>query len=59
MFISYGDLVAMLICASVVAVMTVLLFIANWQLLNENRFLKTRLRSWRRHCARHHAEVPF
>lgn len=59
MFISYGDLIGMLICGSVSAVMLVLLFIANYQLLRENRYLKQRLRAWRKACATRHAEVPF
>jgi hypothetical protein len=59
MFISYNDLIALLICGTVSAVMLVLLFIANYQLLQQNRYLKSRLRAWRRACAARHAEVPF
>jgi hypothetical protein len=59
MFISYGDLLAMLICGTVVAFMLVMLFIANYTLLKENRYLKSRLRAWRKACANRHAEVPF
>ena len=59
MFISYGDLIAMLICATISAVMLVLLFVANYTLLRENRYLKSRLRAWRKHCTNRHAEVPF
>jgi hypothetical protein len=59
MFISYSNLLAMFVCATVISVMLALLFIANHTLLRENRYLKTRLRGWRKHCARQHAEVPF
>jgi hypothetical protein len=59
MFISYGDLIGILICGSVSAFMLVLLLVANYQLLRENRFLKHRLRAWRKACAARHAEVPF
>lgn len=59
MFISYGDLIAMFICTIVVGFMLVMLFIANYTLLRENRYLKSRLRAWRKACANRHAEVPF
>ena len=59
MFISYGDLIAMFICATVSAIMLALLFTANYTLLRENRYLKGRLRAWRKQCARRHTEVPF
>jgi hypothetical protein len=59
MFISYGELIFMLICAAIISVMLFLLFVANYTLLRENRYLKTRLRGWRKNCERHHATVPF
>ena len=59
MFLSAGDFLAMLIAGSVVGIMTILLAIANYQLLKQNRYLKSRLRAWRKHCANRHAEVPF
>lgn len=59
MFISYQELVVMTICAGITAFMTVLLLVANYQLLRENRFLRGRLRAWRSNCAKHHSERPF
>jgi hypothetical protein len=38
--------------------MIFILSFANVQLLNENRFLKQRLRAWRKSCEKH-VEVPF
>ena len=59
MFISYGSLIGMLICVAIISVMLFLLFAANYTLLRENRYLKGRLRAWRKDCARRHTEVPF
>jgi hypothetical protein len=59
MFISYSELVGMLIGATISAGMLILLFSANYMLLKENRYLKGRLRAWRRQCAKRHTEVPF
>jgi hypothetical protein len=59
MYISYGNLITMLICATVMAVMLALLFVANHTLLRENRYLKGRLKSWRKHCNKTHAALPF
>lgn len=59
MFISEIQLLVMLICASFMAGMLALLFIANYRLLNDNRFLRSRLAVWRKRCQREHVEVPF
>ena len=59
MFIDYTQLTVMLICGGINAIMLVLLFIANYRLLNENRFLRSRLSVWRKRCQRTHVEVPF
>lgn len=59
MFMSYSELLFMFCVTLGWAGMTVLLFIANWKLLQENRYLKGRLRAWRKACATRHAEVPF
>jgi hypothetical protein len=59
MFIEYTQLTVMLICAGINAIMLVLLFIANYKLLNDNRFLRSRLSVWRKRCQREHVEVPF
>lgn len=58
MFISYSELVGMTILAGVSMFMLILLFVANYTLLKENRFLRTRLRAWRKAC-QNHVEVPF
>lgn len=58
MFISYSELVGMTIMAAVSLFMLIILFIANYTLLKENRFLRGRLRSWRKSC-QNHVEVPF
>jgi hypothetical protein len=59
MYLSSMDLIALLIAGSVSAFMLVILFIANYTLLKQNRFLKSRLRAWRKACEKRHAEVPF
>jgi hypothetical protein len=59
MLIPTSDLIAMIICAAVSLGMLVLLFIANYTLLKENRYLKSRLQAWRQSCQRDHVEVPF
>jgi hypothetical protein len=59
MFIDYTELLIMLICGAINAIMLVLLFIANYKLLNDNRFLRSRLSVWRKRCQRQHVEVPF
>ena len=59
MFIEYTELLVMLICGGINAIMLVLLFIANYKLLNDNRFLRSRLSVWRKRCQREHVEVPF
>jgi len=58
MTLSYGDMVAITIALGACIVMLIVLTYANIQLLNENRFLKARLRAWRKSC-QNHAEVPF
>ena len=58
MTLSYGEIVAITIALGVSIIMMFILAFANVQLLNENRFLKQRLRAWRKSCE-NHAEVPF
>ena len=59
MIISTNDLIAMTICAGVSLSMLILLFIANYTLLKQNRYLKSRLQAWRQSCQREHVKVPF
>jgi len=58
MTLSYGDMVAITIALGACIVMLIVLAYANIQLLSENRFLKQRLRAWRKAC-QNHTEVPF
>ena len=58
MTLSYGDLVAISIALGFSLVLILIMLYANVQLLNENRFLKQRLRAWRKSCEKH-VEVPF
>lgn len=59
MYLSTGEAIFMMICVVIVGGMTVLLFIANYSLLKQNRYLKSRLRAWRKDCQRRHADIPF
>lgn len=59
MYLSAADFMAMFIAGSAITLLMILLLIANYQLLRENRFLKSRLRAWRKACANRHAEIPF
>jgi hypothetical protein len=58
MTLSYGEIVAITIALGFSLVLILIMLYANVQLLNENRFLKQRLRAWRKSCE-NHAEVPF
>jgi hypothetical protein len=58
MYLSISDMIGMTICLAVTLFMLVMLFTSNYMLLKENRFLKGRLRSWRKACS-NHTEVPF
>jgi hypothetical protein len=58
MYLSSGDMIAITIAlVSSMALLFIVTF-ANIHLLNENRFLKGRLRAWRKSC-QNHVEVPF
>jgi hypothetical protein len=59
MYLSTTEALFMIVSGLVVTSMTVLLFIANYKLLKQNRFLKRRLQAWRKQCQRQHVEVPF
>ena len=58
MYLDTGTIIAITIALGVSLVMIFVLSFANIQLLQENRFLKQRLRAWRQSC-RNHVEVPF
>jgi len=58
MTLSYGEIVAITIALGASIILMFILTFANIQLLQENRFLKQRLRAWRKSC-QNHVEVPF
>jgi hypothetical protein len=58
MYMDTGTIVAITIALGASLIMMFILAFANVQLLQENRFLKQRLRAWRQAC-RNHVEVPF
>lgn len=58
MYITTTTLVSITIALGASLFLLIVLAFANAQLLQENRFLKQRLRAWRQSC-RNHVEVPF
>ena len=58
MYLDTGTIIAITIALGSSLMMLFILSFANIQLLQENRFLKGRLRAWRKSCE-HHVEVPF
>ena len=58
MTLSYGEVLAITIALGASIIMMFMLAFANIHLLQENRFLKQRLRAWRKSC-QNHVEVPF
>ena len=48
MTLSYGEIVAITIALGTSLTLIIIMLYANIQLLKENRFLKARLRAWRR-----------
>jgi hypothetical protein len=58
MTLSYGEIVAITIALGASIILMFILTFANIQLLQENRFLKQRLKAWRKSC-QNHVEVPF
>jgi hypothetical protein len=58
MYLSSGDMIAITIALVTSMALLFIVTFANIQLLNENRFLKGRLRAWRKSC-QNHVEVPF
>lgn len=59
MYLSIGESIFLIICGGIMGFMLVMLFIANYTLLKQNRYLKSRLHSWRKACATQHAKLPF
>jgi hypothetical protein len=58
MYLDTGTIVGITIALGAGLIMMFILAFANVQLLQENRFLKQRLRAWRKSCE-NHVEVPF
>jgi hypothetical protein len=58
MYLSSGDMIAITIALITSMALLFIVTFANVHLLNENRFLKSRLRAWRKSC-QNHVEVPF
>jgi hypothetical protein len=58
MYLDTAAIIAITIALGVSLVMLFVMAYANAILLQENRFLKQRLRAWRTAC-RNHVEVPF
>ena len=58
MYMNTGTIVAITIALGASLIMMFILAFANVTLLQENRFLKQRLRAWRKSC-QNHVEVPF
>jgi hypothetical protein len=58
MYINQALVVTSTIALGVSLVLIIVLAYANTVLLQENRFLKQRLRAWRKSC-QNHVEVPF
>jgi hypothetical protein len=58
MYLDTGTIIGITIALGASLIMMFILAFANVQLLQENRFLKQRLRAWRKSC-QNHVEVPF
>ena len=58
MYLDTGTIIGITIALGVSLIMMFILAFANTHLLQENRFLKQRLRAWRKSCEKH-VEVPF
>ena len=59
MFISIGTAIALTIALGVSLFLVIVTTYANYLLLQENKYVKTRLQAWRKSCQRDHAEIPF
>jgi len=59
MYLTSGDMIAITIALVTSMALLFIVTFANIHLLNENRFLKSRLRAWRQSCQHNHVEVPF
>jgi hypothetical protein len=58
MYMDTGTIIGITIALGASLIMMFILAFANTTLIQENRFLKQRLRAWRKSCE-NHTEVPF
>ena len=58
MYLTTGDIIAITIALVLSMGLLFIVTFANIHLLKENRFLRSRLRAWRKSC-QNHVEVPF
>jgi hypothetical protein len=59
MFISLSTAIALTIALGVNLFLLIITTYANYQLLQDNKYIKSRLRAWRRSCEKNHVKVPF
>ena len=59
MYLSTATVIGTMIALASSIVLIILTTIANYQLQQDNRFLKSRLRRYRQRCEQLHVEVPF
>lgn len=58
MYMDTGTIIGITIALGASLIMMFILAFANTHLLQENRYLRRRLRAWRKSCE-NHVEVPF
>ena len=58
MFMDTGTIIGITIALGASLIMMFILAYANAKLIEENRYLRRRLRAWRKSCE-NHVEVPF
>lgn len=59
MYISLGTAIGLTIALGVSLFLVIITTYANYLLLKENKFVKSRLKAWRTACQHNHVEVPF
>lgn len=59
MYLDNGTVIGIMIALTASIVLIVLTTIANYTLQQDNKFLKSRLRTYRKRCEQNHVEVPF
>jgi len=59
MFISISTAIALTIALGTSLFLMIITTYANYQLLQDNKYIKSRLRAWRKSCQRNHTKVPF